>query len=464
MYGPNIGLEIGRRALLAEQLNLNITGHNIANVNTPGYSRQRAILTSNAPVQLPFGMGGTGVDISGIQQFRADFVDQQYRTESEKLGQWTQMNQAWGQVESIFTEPQDTGLSSILDKFWTSWQDLANDPTSEAAKTAVREQGSLLVDSFHHLSTQLSDLRKSLDTDITSMTDQINSMSNQLAALNQSISNAELGGTTANDLRDQRNYVIDQLSQLVDVSVSQKANGDVTVYLGSMALVDGNSHLDLGTRVELDNSVAKHVVFLKGTGVDLDHPGGKLEGTIEARDTVAVDQQNKLDVMAQGLAKAVNKIHSSGFSSDGSTGIDFFDANTTGAADIDIDSHIMQNSGLIVAGSTNSSGDNSAALAIAGLKDQTTLMNGQSTINDYYNSLIGEIGIKSKESADLQQNQEALISQLDNSKQSVEGVSLDEEMANMIQYQHAYEAAARVISTMDTILDTVINGMGAGSR
>jgi flagellar hook-associated protein 1 FlgK len=461
MYGPNVGLEIGKSALLAEQLMLNITGNNIANVNTPGYSRQRPILSTNLSLKLPFGMVGTGVDAIGVQQYRSVFVDQQYRVENQKLGKLSLMNQSWQQVESIFTEPQDTSLSANLDQFWTSWQDLANDPTSDAARTAVREQGSILVNSFHHLSQQLSDFRKSLDTDITSLVDQVNSMSTELAQLNQSISSAELGGTKANDLRDKRDYIIDQLSQLVDVSVTEKPTGDVTVYLGSMALVDGSSHLDLATRVENEDSIVKHVVFLKGTGTNLENTGGKLEGLIEARDIVAVDQQNKLDILANGLAKAVNQVHNAGYGANGTTGIDFFSSETTGAADIELDGRILQDTGLIAAGGINSSGDNSVALAIAGLKDQSTLKGGQSTFNDYYNSIIGEIGLKSKESDDLQKNQEALLAQLDNSKQSVEGVSLDEEMANMIQYQHAYEAAARLISTMDSILDTLINGMGA---
>jgi flagellar hook-associated protein 1 len=464
MYGPNVGLEIGKRALLAQQLSLNITGHNIANVNTPGFTRQQAILSSNQPLQLPFGNVGTGVDISGVRRLRSEFLDQQFRGETQKLGKWSLLNQTWKQVESVFSEPQDTALGAIIDQFWTSWQDLSNNPRSEAARIAVREQSSLMVNSFHHLSSQMGDLRASLDGDITKTTDQINSISTQIADLNQSVAAAELNGDQANDLRDRRDYLVDQLSEYVDVSTVEHPTGAVTVYLGSMALVEGNAHAELDTRVESNGSVITHTVFFKGTGVDLMHTGGKLEGMISTRDDIVTEKQKELDTLARELAGAVNGIHKGGKGAQGSTGISFFNPDTTGASDIELDSRILQDVNNIAAGQSGEPGDNSNALAIAALRSAPLLKSGQTTFNEYYNSVIGEIGIRSQEADSLEKNQQALVDQISNSRQSVGGVSLDEEMAKMIEYQHAYAAAAKVISTMDMALDTIINGLGVGSR
>ncbi len=459
MYGANIGLEIGKRAIMAQQLALNITGHNIANVNTPGFSRQRAIMNSNIPMVLPFGSLGTGVDVSDIRRIRSLFLDQQFRSESHKLGKWRFLNQTWSQVESIYNEPEDTGLSALLDSFWNSWQDLANNPESESARVAVREQASILVNSFHHLSTQLRDLRESLDADINTMVLQINNTAAQIADLNQSIVSAELTGNIANDLRDRRDYLVDQLSQSVNVGVLEQSNGSYTVLLGGMALVDGSSSLQIATETQSGGTSVTTRIFFQGTGIDIEHPSGQLEAILEARDTIVVERQAEMDLLATELVAAVNEIHRAGYGLGGETGIDFFDPNTTGAADIELNPLILQDVNYIAASLNGEIGDNSNALDMASLREALILKNGQATFNEYYASVIGKIGIRSQEAQNLEQNQMALMFQIENARQSTSGVSLDEEMANMIRYQHAFEAAARVISAMDSALDTIINRM-----
>jgi flagellar hook-associated protein 1 len=460
MYGATVGIEIGKRALQAQQLSLNITGHNIANVNTPGYTRQQAILTSNRPLTLPFGSVGTGVDVSDIRRIRSLFLDSQMRGETQKMGKWSLLSDSWTQVESIFSEPEDTGFSAVMDQFWTSWQDLANNPQSEAARIAVREQGNLLVDSFHHISSQLNDLKQSLDTDIEKITTEINNIAGQIANVNQSISTSELSGNSANDLRDRRDYLIDQLSEYIDVTVIEQTGGSATVMLGSMALIEGNSHVDLVTRVEGNQKDYLHSVQFKGTGITVKNPGGRLEGLLEMRDTNIAGKQAELDTLAGELVQAVNGVHSSGYGARGSTGINFFDAASTGASNIALDFQITQDVNNIAAGLTSDPGNNGNALNIAALRNSLIVNGGSATFNDYYNSMIGDVGIKSREAESLLSNQQALVIQIDNSRQSLEGVSLDEEMANMIEQQHAYSAAAKVITAMDQALDTVINRMG----
>jgi len=383
------------------------------------------------------------------------------RGETQKLGKWSFLSQSWSQVESIFSEPEDTGFSAVLDQFWNSWQDLANNPQSEAARISVREQGLLVVNSFHHISSQLTDLRTSLDNDITKVTEEINNLAGQIASVNQSISTSELSGNTANDLRDRRDYLVDQLSEYVDVSVQEQPGGSMTVYLGSMALVEDNSHIDLTTRVESQDNSYIHKVQFKGTGIDLVHAGGQLEGLIQMRDEDVAGKQAQLDTLAKELVSSINDIHRAGYGARGSTGINFFDSATTGASDIAIDTLISKDVNNIAAGVTSETGDNANALNISALRNSLRADGEQATFNDYYNSIIGEIGIKTKEADALMKNQQALVTQIDNSRQSLEGVSLDEEMANMIEQQHAYSAAAKVITAMDEALDTIINKMGA---
>ncbi len=460
MYGPNVGLEIGRRALLAQQLSLNLTGHNIANVNTPGFSRQDAIYSTTAPMKSLFGHAGTGVNIDEIRRIRSVFLDQQYRSESHRLGKWQFLARTWQQIEGIYQEPDDTGMSAQLDKFWNSWQDLANNPESESARVALREQSSLLINSFHQLSTQLSDLRDSLDADITTLASQINTTAEQIAELNGNIKAAELTGHSANDLRDRRDHLVDQLSMWINVSVLEQPSGSYTVLMGGMALVDGNSNLELGMEVESTGSNVTHRLFFKGTGIDVLNPGGELEGILEARDHLVIDQQAELDLLAVALVEAVNNMHRQGYGLNGETGIDFFDPDTTGADDINLNYPILTDVNNIAAGLNGETGDNANALGIAALRDRLLMRNGEATFNEYYSSLIGKVGVKAKEAQNHEANQLALLSQIDNSRESLSGVSLDEEMTNMIMFQHAYEAAARVISVMDSALNTVINEMG----
>jgi flagellar hook-associated protein 1 FlgK len=462
MYGPNVGLEIGRRALLAQQLSLNLTGHNIANVNTPGFSRQDAIYSTTVPMESLFGHAGTGVHIDEIRRIRSVFLDQQYRSESHRLGKWQFLARTWHQIEGIYQEPDDIGMSAQLDKFWNAWQDLANNPESESARVALREQSSLLINSFHQLSTQLTDLRDSLDADITTLTSQINTTAEQIAELNDNIARAELTGHSANDLRDRRDHLVDQLSMWVNVGVLEQPSGSYTVLMGGMALVDGNSNLEIDMEVESTGSNVTHRLFFKGTGIDIMNPGGELEGILEARDHLVIDQQAELDLLAVSLVEEVNNLHCQGFGLNGETDIDFFDPDTTGADDIDLDYLILSDVNNIAASLNGEIGDNSNALSIAALRDKLLMRNGQATFNEYYSSLIGKVGVKSKEAQNHEANQLALLSQIDNSRESLSGVSLDEEMANMIQFQHAYEAAARVVSVMDSALNTVINEMGLG--
>ncbi len=464
MYGINIGFEIGKRALLAQQYSLNLTGHNIANVNTPGFTRQQAILSSSRPFVTTGGIFGTGVDVVDVRHLRSIFLDEQFRQETQNLGKWQMLSSSWSQIETIYMEPSDTGFSTVLDNFWNSWNDLAASPDDRAARVAVREQATLLTNAFHHFATQLGDYQKSLDDDIDKRISQINQIGAQIANLNSQIASTELNGNIANDLRDTRDYLIDQLSQYVNVQVLEQPTGAVSVMIGAMQFVDNNNVYDLETTVKGSGANILHTVQFKNSKIKPDIESGELSALLDLRDNVVPDRINELDQMAVALVKSLNEIHRRGIGLDGKTGQNFFNATVTGAADINIDDAILEDVAHIAASLNGEVGDNTIALEIAGLRSNLVMSGGTSTFGDYYNAIVGIVGVRSKEAANLAENQQTLLNHIDENRQSLEGVSLDEETTNMLKYQHAYQAAARVITTMDEALNTVINNMGLVGR
>ncbi len=463
MPGLFQGLEIGKRALLSHQLSLQTIGHNIANVDTPGYSRQRVSLSATLPEVTAIGSIGTGVTALDIRQVRDLFLGQQYREAQKALGQWSYKNKTLTQIESLVNEPQDNALGAQLNSFWDAWTQLSTNADSPSSKANVVAEASKLVNGFHQLSQQLSDLRASIDSDIANVTNQINSLTGQIASLNQQIASSELGGTPANDLRDQRDKLTDDLSTLIDVRTVQKPNGSNLVYMGGMVIVDGSDSFPVGVNVVNQKGVQTHEVVWKGTTVQLTNLNGQLYGLLQSRDQLIPDYLDKLNTLARSLVDQVNTIHQTGHAVDGSDGVPFFDPRYTDAATLRVNDALINDSSLVVA-SQGTDSDNLIALQMAGLREAKVLNNGTVTLNEYYSSLVGKLGIESQESDSFAKNYELLVQQVDNSRQSVQGVSLDEEMTNMIQAQHAYDAAARVITTMDQALDTVINGMGIVGR
>jgi flagellar hook-associated protein 1 FlgK len=468
MPGLFQGLEIGKRALLTHQLSLQTIGHNIANVNTPGYSRQRVNISPTNPEQQAYGSIGTGITAEDIRHARDFFLSQQYRQAAKSLGQWSYKQKTMTQIESVFNEPQDDSVSDLLDGFWNAWSDLSTQASSSnaaTARTSVLGEANKLVNGLHELAGRLQDLRDSVDRDLQNYTNEINKYTAEIAQINQQIAKAELGGTPANDLRDQRDLLTDQLASLIDVRVTEKANGTTIVAMGAMVLVDSSDSFDIGSQVINADGSAIHKLVWKGTNVQLTNLEGELYGLIESRDKMIPKYLDELNTLTRSIVERVNGIHTTGYGANNSTAIPFFDPNFTDAATIRINQEILQDSNKIAAsGAESPAFDNAIALAISELRNQRILDNGTTTLNDFYTSLVGKLGIETSEATSFSSNYELLVQQVDNARQSVQGVSLDEEMANMIKFQHAYDAAARVITTMDEALDTVIHGMGIVGR
>ena len=459
------GLEIGKRALLAHQMSLTTIGHNIANVNTPGYTRQRLTVQPADPLQSMFGPVGMGIDVKSIEHVRDLFLNGRWRAENQSLGQWEARSKALSQVEGLFNEPQDSSLGAILNDFWASWQDLANKPEATETRKTVIQQAHLLTNAFRQLHSQLSQLTQSIDSDIQNRVREINSLGSQIADINRQIGYVELGGEKANDLRDRRDLLVDKLSQFVNVNTREDSRGRLTVSIGGMGFVDAADFWPMEIRMVASGNYAKSEVLWQGTSFKLDFFNGEMKALIELRDETLPGHVDQLNILSRAIVEHVNAAHRSGYGYDGSTGINFFDPHLTDADKMALNTDIENDPGRIAASTSGEVGDGSNALAIADvLKTNRIMNNNTATIEQFYSSMVGSVGMQVMEADDQFENYSLLVRQIENSRQSVQGVSLDEEITNMLKFQHAYEAAARVITVMDQALETLIRGTGVVGR
>ncbi len=477
MRSTFFGLEIGRRGLQAQQRALDVTGHNVANANTPGFTRQEAVLTTTTPFPVPalnrpWGAAqvGTGVEISEIRRLRDQFLDLQVRHENKTLGYWEARRDALRKVEVILNEPSDSGLRAVFEQFWQALEELSKNPESLAARSVVRQRGMALAETFNHMDRQLRELQEDLNSAVEVKVKEINSLGSQIAALNQQILKIEVTGARANDLRDKRDVLLDQLAKLVNFQAHEDNRGLVNINIGGRPLVQGEEFYGLKTESDPNNDGFLKVLW-EADGQPVQIEAGTLRGLIEMRDSFVREVRMKLDNLARALVTEVNSIHKNGYNLNGINNVNFFDPAGVTAAMIAVDDKIEADLNNIAAASPNSTpppdyyeGDGSNALKLAQLKQKPIDGLGGTTFEDYLRSAVGQLGVAAQEANRMVENQELLVSQLENNRQAVSGVSLDEEMVNMIRFQHAYNAAARVITTMDEMLDLIISRMGLVGR
>jgi flagellar hook-associated protein 1 FlgK len=463
MAGLFSAIETGKRALLTSQAVLRTVGQNIANVNTPGFRRQRVMIAASRPEVIAQGVLGTGVEVTDIRHARDLFLGQQEREATKSLGQWSYKEKALSELEAIFNEPQDNSMSQILTEFWDSWSELATNSDSLSNRKAVVASANRLTTEFRQLSKKMTDLRNSADAEVETIVADVNKMTGEIARLNQQISQLELGGESANDLRDERDTIIQNLAELIDVRTIDKPDGTASVLMGGMTIVDGPQAMAIATKSDRNASLVTSSLVWAGTDIRLTNLGGKLAGLIETRDDLVPSQLSDLDNLARTIVTQVNALHRSGYGMDGTTNVAFFDTTRLTAGTIQVNTEITLDPSRVAASSTIT-GNNDIALAMSELRDAKLMADGQASVSDYYGSMVSAAGLQAKEAATTSANYELLKQQISNARQSVEGVNLDEEMTNLVKYQHAYDASARVITAMDQALDTVIAGMGIVGR
>jgi flagellar hook-associated protein 1 FlgK len=495
MTSTFFGLELGKRGLFAQQAALYTTGNNISNANTEGYSRQRAEMQSTSSIPTPGlnadktpGQMGTGVEVNKIARLRDDFLDVQYRGENKNLGYWEAKADTYTKIEDVVNEPSDTGLANTMDQFWSGWQELAKNPESSSARAVVRQRGVAVAETFQSMNDSLNQMKSDLDNVISTKVDQVNSLATQIRDLNQQISRIVPNGYEPNDLYDKRDLLVDQLSKLVDVDVKNSTNGMIKISIGSGSaagsnfLVDDQKANTLAVDSTNGNVSLTDGVTPPTTLTSITLSSGELLGRIESRYNSIPDFQKSLDTMVQTFADRVNSVHEQGMNLDDiatdpqtSSATPFFvgGTGTINAGNISVNPDIMTSLNKIAAAAAptattpSSVGNGDNAQAIGDIKfdsltftDSTGTVVANSTSDDFYQNMIAKLGIDSQESQRMQDNSQVMLNQVDNRRQSVSGVSLDEEMSNMVRFQQAYNASARVVTVMDEVLDKVINGMG----
>ncbi|MCM3716128.1 flagellar hook-associated protein FlgK [Alkalihalobacillus oceani] len=585
------GLETARRAMMTQQYALHTVGHNIANANTPGYTRQRVNFAQTEPYpssgmnspRIP-GHLGTGVKAGSVQRVREAFLDVQYRNEANKVGYWDARYNSLMKMEDILNEPSENGLNHQIDLFWRSFQDLAGSSDDSGARSVVRERGRFIAESFNYMHDSLSEIRNDYKSEIEVTEKEVNALLRQLDNVNEQIRKVEPHGYVTNDLYDEQDRLIDQLSRIVNIKVEREqsggkpnevAEGAVTVYLvnengqaytkpvlndaGEQAtgddgeplfepikLVDGTgaqSYLKMKINFDDTNKAVTGYSFMNQVNdeetdvayaiddLHTDMPRGEMKALIEAygyETTVGGETQivgtypdmlAEIDLMAYKFATEINNIHKLGFtlgteSEAATNGDDFFDlGDLTGPAGaakaIKIDAAIEASRNNIAAAGVNLdaltsgaresyetlmsasprdyealhallgnndnfiegmpkayAGSGTNALELANMKDIIMeFSSGNSgTISSYYQSVIGDMAVEAQESARMADSSLSLRDSVEFRRQSVSNVSADEEFTLMIQFQHAYNAAARNITMVDEMLDRIINNMGIVGR
>ncbi len=459
-----LGLNTSLSGLRAAQTMLDTASHNIANASTPGYSRQRAQLVAAPPFSLPAfnrtglpGQLGTGVLISSIDRIRDIYLDRQINQQAALGGYWGARSDTMSGVEAAFPEPSGSGMGAELSAFWSSWEDLAADPSSSAARTSVLTQAQSLAARFNRDAGQLASQASGADGQVRGTIASINDLATRIAALNTQIQGIMVSGDHPNDLLDQRDALVQQLNELVPTQTVAEKDGTVQVVIGGTAIVDH----DRTRAMTAVNDAAGHAVPTWATGDPVDVGGGKLKAYVEARDVTIAGYQASMNVLAKQIADAVNTAHTSGVDQAGNPGLPLY-TYTAGseAASLNVNAAIGTNPALVVVAATaGAPGDTSIAAMIADLRTSATFGTGTQTPADAYASLIGQIGSDSKQATGMAGNQDLVLQQLQNRRESISGVSLDEEATDVIRFQQAYSASAKVISIINEMLDTLINRM-----
>ncbi len=561
MPSLNSALNMGSRAMSASQRAVTTAGHNIANQNTEGFSRQQQSTQTAFP--QPNGIGN-GSEPSPTTRVFDRFVQSKIVQETPRSGVFTTREEFFSKLELVFSEMSDSGLHRAMNDFWNSWSQLANQPESDVVRTRVRNQGDTLATRFRDTHAQLQSLRKEADARIQGAVNQINNLAQQVKELNRQIYSYEISGHHANDARDARELAVEKLSKLVDVNMIENSNGRTSVIIGrDWTLVEGDQvfELDATLRGGEAGMVSIDGIATHDHRRDLTRSfrGGQMTELIQMRDETIVGYMNQLDELAFGVAAKVNQPHATGtgissatdlmksayaltpearaqpmpFLQDGvfqlhlvdrdnsiletyeievQAGVDsledivnrinqtvndpnlmaasigedgsmfletgqsrrfiFGDDQTAitqvmgfnsffetlkGAADLRISPRILEDPNAISTGRDLIPGDNQVALAIAKLQNQPTMRDETVTFGEYYNSILGDIGLKVQRNQVEKAQQDNMVQQFREIRSSISAVNMDEELADMIQHQKAYEASARYVSTVDEMMQTLIN-------
>lgn len=449
-------LYIGVSGLTAAQRAIEVAGHNISNANTTGYSRQRVNQVTAPPMPGVYGsrgtgMRGSGVTIAEVIRIRNEFVDSAYRAEKANGSAWSARSEVLTRAEQVLGT-FDSGTPSALAEFWAAWDQLSLYPEDPAARQGVIDRGALLTDSINSAANQITALERDTDVRIREDVLVVNQLTDEISRLNRTIKDATIGAQEPNDLLDRRDHLIDQLADLTGATVRESEFNQVDVYLGSTALVRGED-------VEaIEASVIDPPTISLARGGAPVTPAGALGARLELVHETLPSLATDLDDLANGLRDLINTQHQAGYDVSGAAGLAFFSG--TGAAGLAVNPALTRD--LVAASASGAAADGNNAIAVAGLRDSAAV-SGNSVLEavSAFGSRLGTLALEANTAA---ASSDTVLISLDQERASTNSVSIDEELADMIRYQRSFEAAARVITTVDQMLDQLINRTGLAGR
>lgn len=462
MPSPFHGIELASRALRAFQRSLDVTGHNIANVNTRGYTRQVADLSTTDPVtywQNGARTLGTGVTIGSINRIRDLFLEGRMQSSLSQSNQYSTVSGSVKQILGLMNEPGANGITSALGKFFDSWSSLASNPNDPSTRMQVQQAAKTLTGRVRETYATLKSTSDDMLSEASSTIMTINNLATSIADMNTHIREQIASGGTPNDLMDQRDQAIRDLSQLVNVSTTQNSDGTLNVISSEFTLVDQSGARTMPSTIDLTTGK------ITGWTVPIDVRSGKLAGQIQAMQ-IAKREMGNLDTLANTLRTQVNAQHQTAVSPYGTTGANFFNdsATQTGAVDFDLDPQIATDYMNIAAGVGDIVGpahnyvvgDTGVALMISKLRDLKIGALSNRTFTDFQKDNVNRLGSDQSYFESAANTQDAILQQVDQQQQAVSGVNLDEEMSNMLRFQRSYQAAAKVLSIFDQVTDDLI--------
>ena len=469
-----MGLEgtrnLGVRALQTQSQGLAVTGQNLANVNNPAYTRQRLLVQTSSGLPSAIGSQGTGVNAVGIQRIHNALLDRQIQNESSVSGFWSTQQRALLSAQTHLGEALDSSaqgtsgsagglgaqssLASDLDGLFNEFQSLAASPASLSQRSVLLSRAQNLAAQFNQTGQRLGELNDALNSSVVADVGEVNKLLQGVAQLNDQIRRAEAGTPgSANDLRDLRQQKIETLAGYTNVDVNEDADGQVNLAVDGTLLVSGRQVMET---IEAYDSGGRQQMVRTSTGTALALTGGSIQGTIDARDGALATLRGGLDTLASTLATEVNAVHRGGYNLNGGSGADFFVG--TSATTLRVNADLVRDPALLQAsGTAGAVGDNQKLLQLAALADRPLAGLGGQTFSANYARRVSALGESLATANGQVEDQDLIAGMLQRQRSSVSGVSVDEEMTNLVQYQKAFQASARIVSTVDEMLTEVIN-------
>ncbi len=479
-------LNIGASGLAAAKKSLQTTGHNISNVNTEGYSRQRVTQHTNVPVLKGGVMQGTGVRVTGVKRVHDEFLEKRILAHNTEKNYYENLHDQLSLVENVFNELEADGLTFVVNKFFNSFRELANQPENDVIRSVVRDNATLVVKDFQRVHQTLDTLSHDIDLNIAEEVNNINSLMSNITYLNKKIASLEAIQDETGDFRDQRDLAVKELSKSFKITTYTENDGSYVVSAeGIGTLISGGHYQELGARAtsKTENSSKKdgsyEIFFTSRPAKDItsSFKSGRVASFLRARNIDIEGLKSKINTLAFNMANFVNAIHRRGYTSNKAvdntqinaqtgqvigqrTGINLFKVpvNENNAAELlELSDEVKKDpNNIATALEAGKPADNRIALAIAKLQHERVMEDGASTIEEFYLKSVGKVGVEVGKAEFDKKQAEAMLMQSETLRERISGVSIDEEAANLVKFQQAFEASARVMQTANDMFDAVL--------